>query len=44
MTDFVAWYNEAHRHSGIGMHAPAEVHHGRHRTVRAAREQTLAAR
>jgi transposase InsO family protein len=41
MTDFVAWYNQAHRHSGIGLHTPAEVHHGRHHTVRAAREQTL---
>jgi hypothetical protein len=42
MTDFVAWYNQAHRHSGIGLHTPAEVHHGRHHTVRAAREHTLA--
>ncbi|WP_413644503.1 IS3 family transposase [Micromonospora sp. RTP1Z1] len=43
MTDFVTWYNHAHRHSGIGLHTPAEVHHGRHHTVRANREQTLAA-
>jgi transposase InsO family protein len=43
LADFVAWYNEAHRHAGIGLHTPAEVHHGRHHTVRAAREQTLAA-
>jgi transposase InsO family protein len=43
MTDFVAWYNEAHRHSGIGLHTPSEVHHGRHDTVRAARERTLTA-
>jgi transposase InsO family protein len=42
MTDFVAWYNHAHRHSGIGLHTPAEVHHGRHHSVRAAREDTLA--
>src|SRR4051794_4856980 len=34
MTDFVAWYSHAHRHSGIGLHTPAEVHHGRHHTVR----------
>jgi transposase InsO family protein len=42
MTDFVAWYNQAHRHAGIGLYTPAEVHHGRHHTVRAAREHTLA--
>lgn len=42
MTDFVAWYNEAHRHAGIGLHTPAEVHHGRHHAVRATRERTLA--
>ncbi len=43
MTDFVSWYNHAHRHSGIGLHTPADVHHGRHHTVRAHRENTLAA-
>jgi transposase InsO family protein len=43
MTDFVTWYNHRHRHSGIGLHTPAEVHHGRHHTVRAGREDTLAA-
>jgi transposase InsO family protein len=43
MTDFVTWYNNCHRHSGIGLHTPAEVHHGRHHTVRADREHTLAA-
>jgi transposase InsO family protein len=43
MTDFVTWYNHCHRHSGIGLHTPADVHHGRHHTIRAAREDTLAA-
>lgn len=43
MNDFVTWYNHAHRHSGIGLHTPADVHHGRHHTVRAAREETLTA-
>lgn len=43
MTNFVTWYNHAHRHSGIGLHTPADVHHGRHHSVRAAREDTLAA-
>jgi putative transposase len=26
--DFFAWYNEEHRHSGLGLLAPAVVHHG----------------
>ena len=26
---FFAWYNEEHRHSGLGLLAPAVVHHGR---------------
>lgn len=43
MTEFVTWYNHAHRHSGIGLHTPADVHHGRHHQVRAGREDTLAA-
>lgn len=43
MNDFVTWYNHAHRHSGIGLHTPADVHHGRHHQVRADREDTLAA-
>ena len=43
MTGFVTWYNNCHRHSGVGLHTPAEVHHGRHHTVRAGREDTLAA-
>jgi transposase InsO family protein len=43
MTDFVTWYNNCHRHSGIGLHTPAEVHHGRHHAVRAGREATLTA-
>jgi len=43
MAEFVTWYNHAHRHSGIGLHTPADVHHGRHHQVRAGREDTLAA-
>jgi transposase InsO family protein len=41
MTDFVTWYNNCHRHSGIGLHTPAEVHHGRHHAVRAGRRDAL---
>lgn len=25
---FTSWYNHEHRHSGIGLHAPASVHYG----------------
>jgi putative transposase len=40
--DFYRWYNTDHRHSGIGMHTPSDVHHGHAGTVRAARAETLA--
>ena len=40
---FYRWYNQDHRHSGIGMHTPSDVHHGHAATVRKARTQTLAA-
>ena len=40
---FYRWYNQDHRHSGIGMHTPSDVHHGHAATVRKARAQTLAA-
>jgi len=26
---FFDWYNNAHRHSGIGFHTPADLHYGR---------------
>ncbi len=26
--DFFEWYNTAHRHSGLGLHTPHDVHHG----------------
>lgn len=39
---FFRWYNLAHRHSGIGMHTPFDVHHGYADTVRQARATTLA--
>jgi putative transposase len=40
---FFAWYNEVHRHSGLGYHTPADVHHGRAEIVRAQRGDVLAA-
>lgn len=40
-TEFFRWYNHDHRHSGIGLHTPADVHYGRAGTVREARAVTL---
>jgi len=40
---FYRWYNQEHRHSGIGMHTPFDVHHGRAAAVRQARALTLTA-
>jgi len=38
---FFSWYNGAHRHSGIGLMTPADVHHGRAETVHADRTRVL---
>jgi len=40
---FFPWYNHEHRHSGIGMHTPSDVHHGHAAAVREARADTLSA-
>jgi len=40
--EFFPWYNTQHRHSGIGLLTPADVHHGRAAEVTAARAITLA--
>jgi putative transposase len=40
---FFSWYNHDHRHSGIGLHTPADVHYGRAATIRAARAEVLTA-
>ena len=39
---FFPWYNDRHRHSGLGYHTPADVHHGRVDTRAAARAAVLA--
>ncbi|WP_445900841.1 MULTISPECIES: IS3 family transposase [Georgenia] len=39
--EFYNWYNTEHRHSGIGMHRPIDVHHGRAATVQDHRTQVL---
>jgi putative transposase len=41
--EFFRWYNDQHRHSGLGLHTAADVHHGHAATVRAARAEVLAA-
>jgi putative transposase len=38
---FFNWYNQDHRHSGIGLHTPADVHYGRAEGVRAQRALVL---
>ena len=36
-------HNHEHRHSGVGFHTPADVHHGRAELVRARRAEVLTA-
>jgi putative transposase len=38
---FFGHYNHEHRHSGIGLHTPASVHHGTATEIRAQRAATL---
>lgn len=40
-TDFYAWYNEHHYHSGIALLTPAMVHHGKAPAVIAGRQTVL---
>lgn len=39
---FFTWYNQQHRHSGIGTMTPESVHTGRAAEVRRQRQATLA--
>jgi putative transposase len=41
--EFFRWYNNHHRHGGLGLHTAADVHHGYAETVRAQRGRVLAA-
>ena len=34
MDTFTNWYNHEHRHTGIGLHTPADVHFGRATAMR----------
>ena len=39
--DFFSWYNQEHRHTGIGLMTPAMVHHGSAGAVWEARREVL---
>jgi putative transposase len=39
--EFFHWYNHRHRHSGIGLMAPATVHHGQAEEAHSARQLVL---
>jgi putative transposase len=39
--DFFHWYNNQHRHGGLGLHTAGDVHHGQAAAVRAGRAQVL---
>jgi putative transposase len=41
--DFFGWYNNQHRHGGLGLHTAADVHHGHAAAVRARRAEVLTA-
>lgn len=41
MHAFVTWYNHEHRHSGIGLHTPANVHYGHAEKIQHERQATL---
>jgi len=40
-SSFFGWYNHDHRHEGIGLFAPADVHCGRHLELGRIRQRTL---
>ena len=39
--DFFGWYNDEHRHSGLGLHTPADVHYGLAEAIRDKRAGVL---
>ena len=43
MSEFVDFYNHDHRHGGIGLHSPADVHYGLAGETARQRSQTLEA-
>ncbi|MEO6628090.1 MAG: IS3 family transposase [Aquihabitans sp.] len=41
INEFLEHYNNQHRHSGIGLHTPADVHYGRANQIREQRQNVL---
>lgn len=39
--EFFGYYNHEHRHTGLGLHTPASVHHGTAEQIRVQRQATL---
>lgn len=39
--DFFGWYNDEHRHTGLGLHTPADVHYGLAEAIRDKRAGVL---
>jgi len=39
--DFFGWYNDDHRHTGLGLHTPADVHYGLAQAIRDKRAGVL---
>jgi putative transposase len=42
MDTFAQWYNHEHRHTGLGLHTPADVHYGHAPDMAVARQAVLA--
>jgi putative transposase len=40
---FFPWYNQEHRHTGLGLHTAADIHYGRAQAVQATRADVLTA-
>lgn len=38
---FFPWYNHEHRHAGLALYTPADVHYGRVQQIRQSRQATL---
>ena len=38
---FFPWYNNVHRHSGVALYTPSDVHYGRAQEIQQRRQSTL---
>jgi putative transposase len=39
--DFIRWYNQGHRHSGVPLYTPSDVHYGRIDQIHQCHQATL---